>query len=117
MTTFVPNSFFTLSVTVQRRSATTSASGFAGGAYANLATTVPAGFVELSGDEAIRFQRLSNRYTGKFLFAPGQDVTTADRVVWGIRQFEVLSVIVRRYADGLESHREAIAAETTGGNG
>ena len=116
MSVHAPQSYLNLLVTIQRRSSTTTAAGFPGGDFTTLASNVAAGFVELSGDEAVRFQRVDNRYTGKFLFDPGQSITEKDRVVWGSRTFEVLSVIVRRYASGLESHAEAVCAETQGGN-
>lgn len=116
MTTFAPGSLSTETVTISRFTSSTSAAGFPGGDYTTLASGVRAAFVELSGEEAIRFQRLDARYTGKFVLPAGQAITAKDRVAWGTRTFEVLSVIQRRYASGLVSHVEAICAETKGGN-
>lgn len=101
-----------LTATIERRTVTVSNDGSPGGVFTSLAASVPAKFVELSGDEAIRYQRESNRYTAKLQFAHTQDVLTRDRIVFDGRTWEVITVTARRFSSGLVSHLDAIVEET-----
>lgn len=91
----------------------TETSGATTTAYVIAVQAAPCRFVPDSTDEAVRYQRETNRARARFYFRPTIDIRGRDQIVFKARTFNVQGV-TREYDDAtqLVAHIEVLAEET-----
>lgn len=91
----------------------TASSGATTTAYVITVKNAPCRFVTDSTDEAVRYQRETNRARVRFFLRPTLDVRGRDQIVFKARTFDVQGV-TRVYDDATEqvAHIEVLAEET-----
>lgn len=94
------SSFGSQVATIRRFSSTQDASGSYVRTYSDFATGVVCRFEEMTGDEAVRYQREANVKTYAVYFASSVDVRVQDRLLIAGTEMEVRNVHPLRDSSG-----------------